>query len=221
MMKKYLNIFVNGLLAGICISIGGWVFVRLQSDNFMMAQLNAPLMFAIALTLICFNRFYLYTGKICYLFDKDQESIKSKLLSLGIGLISNYIGVFLVSLLIKISFETIAVTDATKLTRYVSELITSKVTLTWYDCLIRGFFCGLLVYFAVDSYKLSENKIVGLIILIMCVMTFILCGFEHSIADMFYLSLDNTVSLQSICNILLIILGNSLGGLFIPLLKKV
>ena len=207
-MKKYVNIIVKGILAGLCISLGGWVFVRLQNNNFIMSQLNAPFMFSIALSLICCNGFLLYTGKICYLFDKTDDSFKLKCLTLGLMLLGNYIGVLITSNLLKLSFDN---------SKYIVELINSKTNLLWYDCLIRGFFCGILVYFAVDSYK--ENKKYGLLIL--CVMAFILSGFEHSIADMFYLSLDNTITWLSFRNIILIIIGNSLGGLFVPLLKKI
>lgn len=206
-MKKT-NIFINSILAGLCIGIGGWVFTKtIGYHNFIRAFL-----FAIALSLICFDgSFYLYTGKVCYLPDSTKDNFKNNLINLGIGFVGNYLGVLFVASILKISFD---------MKEYTS-LIDSKLNLTWYDCLIRGFMCGILIYFAVDSYKKAENKLNGLFILVLCVIVFILSGFEHSIADMFYLSLDNTLTFQSILNIILIAIGNGLGGMIIPIIKKV
>ena len=56
--------------------------------------------------------------------------------------------------------------------------------------------------------------------ILFCIPVFILSGFEHSIADMFYFSLAGTVFQgRSLLFLLLVVLGNSLGGLFIPCLQ--
>ena len=82
--------------------------------------------------------------------------------------------------------------------------------------MIRGFFCGVLMYVAVWVYR--EKKTVAGILF--CIPVFILSGFEHSIADMFYFSLAGTVFQgRSLLFLLLVVLGNSLGGLFIPCLQ--
>ena len=38
---------------------------------------------------------------------------------------------------------------------------------------------------------------------------------------MFYISLDNTITLQSFLMILYVIIGNTIGGLIVPLVNKV
>ena len=53
------------------------------------------------------------------------------------------------------------------------------------------------------------------------VAIFIVSGFHHCVADMFYLSLDNAISINSVLNIVLIIIGNSIGGMFVPLITKI
>ena len=52
----------------------------------------------------------------------------------------------------------------------------------------------------------------------LAIMVFILCGFNHCIADMFYIFLTGTLS-QAAAYLPIVILGNSLGGMLIPLLK--
>ena len=52
-------------------------------------------------------------------------------------------------------------------------------------------------------------------ILVLCVGAFIVCGFEHSIADAFYFSLSSDIP-STIVPLLLITLGNTIGGLLFP-----
>ena len=91
----------------------------------------------------------------------------------------------------------------------------NRLSQTGLQTLIRGFFCGILMYTAVWVYR-EKGRIVGILF---CVPVFILAGFEHSIADMFYFSLARSFELRSIWFLLLVVLGNSLGGVFIPLMQ--
>ena len=47
---------------------------------------------------------------------------------------------------------------------------------------------------------------------------FILAGFEHSIADLFYFAASGIVSLKAFGFIWVVILGNSIGAVILPLL---
>ena len=55
----------------------------------------------------------------------------------------------------------------------------------------------------------------------MCIPAFILSGFEHSIADIFYFASSGMVSGEAFLYLIMIIIGNSIGGLIIPLLQMV
>ena len=94
------------------------------------------------------------------------------------------------------------------------DMCNAKLTLDYLVVFLKGFMCDIFVYFAVDNYK-KHKSILGIFLF---VTTFILCGFEHSIADMYYFAVSGIVSLKVCLFILLVILGNSVGGLFIPLL---
>lgn len=82
---------------------------------------------------------------------------------------------------------------------------------------LLGIFCGALMYIAVEGYKQTKNPV----ILFMGVATFILCGFEHCIADMFYISVASMWSGRALLCIAVISLGNAAGGMLIPLAKKI
>ena len=57
--------------------------------------------------------------------------------------------------------------------------------------------------------------------IVFCIPAFILSGFEHSIADMFYFAASGIVSGEAFLYLVMIVLGNSLGGLLIPALRSV
>ena len=85
-----------------------------------------------------------------------------------------------------------------------------------FQTVLRGFLCGILMYVAVWVFS-RKKTVLGIIF---CIPVFVLSGFEHSIADMFYFSLAGSIFRpQSLLFLLLVVLGNSAGGLFIPLLS--
>ena len=78
-----------------------------------------------------------------------------------------------------------------------------------------SFFCGCLVYLAVHFWKKKWHFIYRTIILVFCVFLFVYLGFEHCIANMFYFSYANAWGAQSLVNILVVTIGNSLGALLV------
>ena len=95
-------------------------------------------------------------------------------------------------------------------------LVQTKLSDTWYSMLILAFMCGIMIYLGVENFGRSSNNFSKVFGLVICVFVFIICSFEHSIADMFYFVFADSYSWKTFGYILLIILGNSLGGCFIP-----
>ena len=196
MLKK----LINGIFAGILISIGGTVF--LSCDN----RYVGAVLFAVALLCICILGFSLYTGRICYIADKPDREKFSVLL---LGLLGNLIATVGCGYAIRYAIPAAADTALAS--------CTAKLTQTFPSTLIRAIFCGILIYLAVEIYK-KKNDVVGILF---CIPVFILSGYEHSIADMFYFAASGIVSLRAFGFIWTVILGNSIGGLLIPVLSKI
>ena len=73
-----------------------------------------------------------------------------------------------------------------------------------------------------EFFTYKEVKDIGKYLAVFLgVIVFILCGFEHCIANMYYFSVSSTWSLNTLLYLLVMILGNSLGGILIPLCNKV
>ena len=94
---------------------------------------------------------------------------------------------------------------------------TAKLTQTAGQTFIRGIFCGILMYIAVWVYQ-KKNSIVGILF---CIPVFILSGFEHSIADMFYFGTSGLIDVKIILFMALVVAGNTFGAMLLPALKGI
>ena len=197
--------FIKSVLAGIMIGIGGTIYLSI--DN----KVVGASLFGIGLFMIVIYGFNLYTGKIGYLVDNfNFKYIKM----LVITLIGNFIGTFFVGYIFKFTRIYSLIHDKAKL------LVNVKLDDSLVSILILAFFCGILMYLAVNTYK--ENKDISKYLgVFLGVIVFILCGFEHCIANMYYFSVANIWNLNTLLYLLIMILGNSLGGMLVPLCNKV
>lgn len=191
----------DGILAGIMISLGGSVFVA--CDN----RYIGAVLFTVALLCICIKGYALFTGKVGYIVLSHKKDDVSALL---LSLLGNIIGSMGAGLLIMVALP--------KLKETALIMCQTKLTQNWYETLIRAFFCGILMFLAVSIYR-EKKSIVGILF---CVPVFIVAGFEHSIADMYYFALSGIMSneaLKSVVFLALVVLGNALGGMLLPLLS--
>lgn len=79
----------------------------------------------------------------------------------------------------------------------------------------------MLIYIAVESFNRNPHELGKYLALFFGVSTFILCGFEHCIANMFFISLAGMWGKRAMIFILVCTAGNSLGGLLIPAARRV
>ena len=201
-MKENGRIFLNAAAAGITIGIGGAVYLTLEN------RVIGAVLFGVGLYTIVLNGLFLYTGKVGYLISaKDKKAYILQLIFTWLG---NFAGTALAA-------AAISATRIRNLRRTAEVICKTKLADTPHSILILAVFCGILMYVAVDGFREKGNPL----ILFFCVTVFILCGFEHCIANMFYFSLAGAWSLRAVIYLLLMTLGNSVGGILLPLVKKV
>ena len=196
---------VKSIIAGVMIGIGGTVYLSVEN------KVVGSVLFAIGLFAIVVYGFNLYTGKIGYLVTNFNFKYIKELV---ITLVGNFIGTFFVGFILKYTRIYSLISEKAK------ALVDIKLDDNIISILILSFFCGILMYFAVNGYK--ELKDVGRYIAIFLgVIVFILCGFEHCVANMYYFSVSFSWRLNGFLYLLIMILGNSLGGMLIPLCDKI
>lgn len=203
MLKKYLSYIFRGMFAGIMIGIGGVVFLSLNN------KILGATFFSIGLLVICMFDMYLYTGKIGYVISNKLSYV----ILLIFTLIGNFIGTYLVA------FATLnsRINNIGEKARVLSDI---KLNDSVISILILSIFCGILMYIAVNSYKTCKDVFGRYIPIFMCVIVFILCGFEHCIANMFYFSVARSWSFKTILYTFIMILGNSIGSILIALYDR-
>jgi formate/nitrite transporter FocA (FNT family) len=201
-VKENGRIFLKAAAAGITIGIGGTVYLTLEN------KVIGAVLFGVGLYTIVLNGLFLYTGKVGYLISaKDKKAYILQLIFTWLG---NLAGTALAA-------AAISATRIRNLGRTAEVICKTKLADTPHSILILAVFCGILMYVAVDGFREKGNPL----ILFFCVTVFILCGFEHCIANMFYFSLAGAWSLRAVIYLLLMTLGNSVGGILLPLVKKV
>lgn len=210
---KHIKTIISGFLAGIIIGVGGLVFsVVMAKAGLVSENVLAAFLFSIGLLLICAFEFNLYTGKIGFVLDNKLSYI----IDLGEMLLGNFLGAALMGFLVRgcsSQFET-----AINNLRAICEV---KYSHPWYTFLLLAFGCGMLVYLAVRIFKSGHHPVVRTLGLVLCVTVFVSVGFIHVIAEVFYLVMANKIELKSISYLLLALVGNSLGSIFLNELIKI
>ncbi|MBQ9031671.1 MAG: formate/nitrite transporter family protein [Parasporobacterium sp.] len=192
-----ISLFISGIAAGILISIGGTIFLSCD------IRYIGALLFSVALLCICYKGYSLFTGKIGFIPEKHDKEAFSVLL---LGLLGNAAATVVCGFVIRAALPAVKEAAFT--------ICSAKLEQSFGSALVRGIFCGILMYLAVSIYR-DKKTIAGIVF---CIPVFILCGFEHSIADMFYFAASGIVSLKAFGYIWLIIVGNAVGGMILPVI---
>ena len=204
-MQK-LNTFIKAIVAGIFIGIGGTVYLLVES------KVIGAVLFSIGLFAICTLGYNLFTGKVCYAFDNKP----SYLIDLILIWIGNLIGT--ISLSIILSFTRIY----PALNEKALGIVTTKFQDQPLSLLLLGVLCNILIYLAVEGYRNNPHELGKYLSIIFGVSVFILCGFEHCVADMYYISIANAWTYaHAIECIVIVTIGNIIGGLLLPMIKKI
>lgn len=182
-------------LAGALIGIGGFMF--LSAENHVVGAA----LFSLGLLAVIVLECNLYTGKVGYISDKSEIG------TLAIMCLHNFIGAAVVGVSAYILLRG---------NQTAAALVQKKLALPLIDVCIKSVLCGVMIYLAVELYKRSKQ----ILLVIMPVMIFILCGFEHCVADVFYFAAAGEISVRAVVFIAICVLGNAVGSLAVSLLMK-
>lgn len=200
---------LNAILSGMFIGIGGTIYLACPSS------IVGAFLFTIGLMMIVCYGFNLYTGAIGYLVQhgSDFGAYLLKLLLIWLG---NFAGCWLVGNAIRLT------RTFTKVGVKIQTVCGDKMNDSVLSLFILSIFCGLLMYMAVETYRREDlPPIFRFGGLFLCISVFIMSGFEHCIANMYYFSLGNVWSWNVLGLVLVMTLGNSVGGWIVPLADKV
>lgn len=224
-LHQPVQLLVSAILAGAFIAIGGILslivgfgFPEITAGNPSLQRLLSGMMFPIGLILVVVLGAELFTGNNAMLipgYMKRDFTLSAVIRNWSIVYIGNLIGAVTFTWLL---VYTVGLTSAEPYHSSVIGIGIAKTSMTWPVVLVKGiganWFVCLGVWLALSGHTIFE-KALG------CwlpVMAFVVLGYEHSIANMFYLPLamlEGAPLSVDTCltnNILPATIGNIIGG---------
>lgn len=224
--------FVLSILAGMFIGMGGMFMLLIKSDaslGFVASQLLGGLCFCLGLFLVITAGAELFTGNCLMICGKlsDKYSWGKMLKSWLIVFVGNLVGaLILVGLLYFAGYWSMngnGVGDA------MITVACSKISPAWSVLFFKGIMCNFLVCLAVWVGFASRTIVDKFFAVLLPITAFVACGFEHCVANMFFLPMGfvmklsgfayagnaniDVLTLGGICyNISAATLGNIVGG---------
>ncbi len=207
---KYIKYFASAVFAGMMIAFGGVVYLSCASSGgHILNSVIGSFLFSLGLLTVVARGYDLYTGKIGYITinanakDNTPTNVAFNLFYYPTIILGNFIGTAIIgySLRKTRAFENIKV--------LVENISSAKLHDTPLSIFILACGCGVMMYLAVDGYKKTKNWL----FVILPVMVFILCSFEHCVANMFYFCASDCWSKQAVIYTLIMIAGNAVGAI--------
>lgn len=197
------KLFFSAVLAGVCVGLGGTVFLTLED------RVLGALFFTVGLFTICTQGLHLYTGKVCYVWEKD--------LSYALDLIPIWLGNLAGTFLLAAAEQCTRIAPA--LAEKAAGLCETKLGDSLISIFLLAMFCNMLIYIAVEGFNKNEHQVGKYLALFFGVAVFILSGFEHCVANMYYFSMAGMWSGKALVYLLVMTLGNSVGGWVFPVIR--
>ena len=220
---KKIPFFISSMMAGFFVGIS---IVMIQATAGMLSgfagiRIIQGISFAAALSLVIFAGSDLFTGNIFIITAGVlQKAVKSKdavFLS-----IYCYIGNLAGSILIALLFYWTGMLQGATL-EAVQNTVLFKTQPGFWELFVRGILCNVMVCAAVWCTFRMKSDAGKLIMIFWCIYIFIVCGFEHSIANMTLfsmqvISLYNTdLFIKMLINLGAATTGNIIGGIALSL----
>lgn len=215
-----LGYLVASMVAGMFIAFGSFTSMTIgglcTAAGCTLTKFFVALTFAAALSLVVMAGSELFTGNNLVL---GAAALRRRMgwgevVSLWIVCwIGNLIGSWILVLLFQYSglLSNEAVLD------FFATAAAGKVALTPVQMVLRGILCNICVCLAVwCSFKMTSES-GKLVMIAWCILIFMICGFEHSIANMSIIGValvNGKVALSGyVMNLLFVSVGNIIGGL--------
>ncbi len=185
------KMIVMAILAGMLIAFAGCVtnMATYALDNNSTVRTISGLLFAFGLGMVILSGAELFTGNTLMTIGLLEKRIRLA------GMLRNwifvYLGNFLGSLLVAFLCARFGWLSAgsNALAAFSMKVAVGKMTMPFQNAFFMGFLCNILVTLAV-MFSLSSKDVTGRILgAYVPVAVFVICGFNHSIADMNYCTL--------------------------------
>ncbi|OBQ55465.1 formate/nitrite transporter family protein [Tamlana sp. s12] len=222
---KVSKTLILAFLAGAYVAFGGLLAIIISggspgiaANNPGFAKFLFGAAFPLGLILVVIVGAELFTGNNAYFIPNiltKRQRAYAMLRNWGLVYIGNFVGALFVAYII--TYLTHLVAD-TPYIDMVHKIAKSKTSNTFLVTFIKGIGANWLVCLAIWQGIAAKNTIGKIVAIWIPVMAFVTMGFEHSIANMYFIPLsifegaDITWSTFFIKNLIPATLGNIVGG---------
>ena len=188
-MKVTWRLIAKSISAGIAIGIGGAAY--LSTGN--------PWVFSIGLLMVCYFGLNLFTGKVSYFDGKDLPAYL-------VMWLYNTIAAYLMGILIAACKP--------ELVEKASSMAATKLG-EGAMIIHLAILCNIMIYVAVEtrSHLSGPFSFISGVLLIFATTIFVICGFEHCIANAFYFGVAGVFSFKMAFFLLINAFWNAVGGI--------
>ncbi len=206
------RLLLLGALAGAFIAFAG---VAASIGGALGGKLASATIFPIGLTMVLLAGSELFTGNCLFLMPLLRRNITAG------HMLRNWVAVYLGNLLgsVAVAFLAVQCGALDGIAEAAVAAAVTKAALPFGVALLRGVLCNFLVCLAVWMAFCAQSAGGKVVSLFGPIFLFVLCGFEHSVANMYYipagifLAENGEVTWLSLWqNLLPVTLGNMVGG---------
>jgi formate transporter len=234
--SPWLTVFVLGILGGAYIAFGGFFATTVTFDMAAkfgtgFTKMMGGAAFSVGLMLVVIAGAELFTGNNLMVSSVMSREIafKTMMKRWGLVFLANFIGSLLVAALF--FYSGLWKTGDGALGMAAVKIAHTKVHLSFTEALVRGIGCNWLVCLAVWMALAARQIISKIFALFFPIMAFVTLGFEHCIANMYFIPTGillvrhaalpeiHGIDLQSLTwinllwkNLLPVTIGNIIGG---------
>ena len=187
--KKISQTLILGILAGVFIALGAFAagVASHSIENYGVAKLVAGVVFPVGLILVLVCGAELFTGNtlLSVAYFGKKISFKAMMKNWSLVYIGNFIGS--IAIVLMLVYSGALDTNSGLFGAYALKTATKKVSLTFGQALFSGILCNILVSIAVWGSYAAKDVIGKIWMTVIPIMAFIISGFEHSVANMYYL----------------------------------
>lgn len=216
------QLLILGVLAGIYIGLGGQVCLVALDQG--LGRIVAGMAFSVGLVLVVIAGAELFTGNIIMTVGAVTRQFPvSRLLRNWFAVYAgNFIGAYLLAWAVWGAGVFGRAGDLNSLGMTAVSVAAAKLTFTFWECVLRGILCNILVMLAIIMATMAKDIVSKIVCCVLPIMVFVACGFEHCVANMFLIPAgllaegrpfsDHAAMFR---NLLPVTLGNIAGGIFI------
>jgi len=219
---------ISSMFAGVFVGFGILLIFTISGlmDGISYSKIIMGMVFGGVLCMVIIAGAELFTGNNFVMavgISERTVSITNAMKLWAVSLLGNWLG----SVLLSILFVGTGLASS-----MVGEVIASsasaKMSMPFLPLFLRSVLCNVLVCLAVWASFRAKSEIGKIVLMFWCLFVFITVGFEHSIANMTVLTIallkpfSAAISISGyFYNMLVVILGNMIGGIFFVALPYV